>query len=594
MYSIELKFCLNTNKEILKELIMCNLCNKVPLPSFRIHNDIGKVYCESCYFSLNLDPNSIIYPSNHELSLLKMLLINCKNFEIGCNEIFKLSSLNEMVTHLEFCQNKFQIVAKKCKRCFMILMKDRYHDCFRDFGNKLSSHLNIDRENYNQLEKLVKDNTFMKMKICELESITSNQKKDILELKEFVRNLSKENIPVNKDTTFNNNIKCFPMFPKQLSINDQKAINIDNKDLNKDTTFNNNTKSFPMFPKQLSLNDQKAINIDNKDLNKDTTFNNNTKSFQMFPNQLSLNDQKAINIDKKVSQNEKINDNKCINLVEHEEAVHTITEIDNITLASGSDDKTVKIWNLKTNSCIKTLYGHTSKITALFYFSQTSVLVSGSSDKTIKIWNKENYSCLNTLKSHEGSVSSIISLNDSQLASGSYDKTIKVWDLKTSSCIQTFKGNGMNIVQSIVKLHRQNLIASGSSDSTIKIWDVREKKYVKSFEGHRGTVHSVISINDRNFASASGDGCIKLWDLDNNNCDTSIKASEGIIYSITEIDIGFIASGSSDLTIKKWDLKTSKCLDTLSGHRDYIDCVIKLSDKRLASASADKTIKLWR
>jgi len=95
------------------------------------------------------------------------------------------------------------------------------------------------------------------------------------------------------------------------------------------------------------------------------------------------------------------------------------------TLASGSDDYTIKIWDVKTGKRIKTLCGHTSWIRSLAVLSDGS-LVSGSDDYTIKIWDVKTGKRIKTLNGHTRCIRSLVVLPDGTLASGSHDNTIKI------------------------------------------------------------------------------------------------------------------------------------------------------------------------
>ena len=81
----------------------------------------------------------------------------------------------------------------------------------------------------------------------------------------------------------------------------------------------------------------------------------------------------------------------------------TITTTTNNKLASGSWDNTTKIWDIESNSCLRTLEDHSNIVYAL-QFLGNNTLASGSGDKTIKIWNIESGSCLQTLEGHTNSV----------------------------------------------------------------------------------------------------------------------------------------------------------------------------------------------
>ncbi|MDZ8228113.1 MAG: WD40 repeat domain-containing protein, partial [Nostoc sp. ChiVER01] len=121
--------------------------------------------------------------------------------------------------------------------------------------------------------------------------------------------------------------------------------------------------------------------------------------------------------------------------------IHTLTGHDNFvwsvsfspdgkTLASGSDDKTIKLWNLDTGKEIRTLTGHDNFVWSVSFSPDGKTLASGSEDKTIKLWNLETAKEIHTLTGHDNPVYSVsFSLDGKTLASGSRDKTIKLWNL---------------------------------------------------------------------------------------------------------------------------------------------------------------------
>jgi WD40 repeat protein len=87
-------------------------------------------------------------------------------------------------------------------------------------------------------------------------------------------------------------------------------------------------------------------------------------------------------------------------------------------LASGSGDQTVKLWDVKTGSCLRTLLGHTRWVWSVTFSSDDKTVVSCSEDETIKIWDVQTGECLKTLKSknpYEGmNITSISGLTESQ------------------------------------------------------------------------------------------------------------------------------------------------------------------------------------
>ena len=129
-------------------------------------------------------------------------------------------------------------------------------------------------------------------------------------------------------------------------------------------------------------------------------------------------------------------------------------------VASGSADNTVKIWDAATGLCTQTLeghrhwirsgvnalwcaatgLGHSGSVNSVAFSPDSRLVTSGSDDKTIKIWDVVTGACTQTLKGHSNAVRSVTFLPDSKLvASGSEDTTVKIWDAATGICTQTLK-----------------------------------------------------------------------------------------------------------------------------------------------------------
>jgi WD40 repeat protein len=114
-------------------------------------------------------------------------------------------------------------------------------------------------------------------------------------------------------------------------------------------------------------------------------------------------------------------------------------------LASASEDQTVRIWNLTTNTCKFILTGHTWGVVGLKQIT-SSILASGSSDRTIKLWDVTSGELIRTLTGHTGYIDwSVDLLNSQTLVSGSTDETIKLWNWSTGECFSTIQTPGSNI-----------------------------------------------------------------------------------------------------------------------------------------------------
>jgi WD40 repeat protein len=142
---------------------------------------------------------------------------------------------------------------------------------------------------------------------------------------------------------------------------------------------------------------------------------------------------------------------------------------DGKTLASGSDDKTMRIWDVQTGELLKTLAGRTGGVMSVAFSPDGKTLASGGEDQTVRMWDVQTGELLRTLQGHVNTVWSIaFSPIGKILASGSYDGTIKLWDVHAGTNLKTLRSNrpyeGMNItgVTGLTEAQRVTLKALGA------------------------------------------------------------------------------------------------------------------------------------
>ena len=269
---------------------------------------------------------------------------------------------------------------------------------------------------------------------------------------------------------------------------------------------------------------------------------------------------------------------------------------DGKTLASGSGDKTIKLWDVATGKQITTLNRHSDNVESVSFSPDGKTLASGSWDKTIKLWDVATGKEITTLNRHSDKVRSVsFSPDGKTLASGSFDNTIKLWDIATGKEITILKGDSDN-VNSVSFSPDGKTLASAGGDRDIKLWDVSSGRELKTLRGHSSAIPSVsFSPDGKTLASGSFDNTIKLWDVASGKEITTLTGHSNFINSVTFSPDGkTLASGSNDNTIRLWDVATGKEITPLKGHSDNVESVSFSRDsKTLASGSADKTIKLW-
>jgi WD40 repeat protein/transcriptional regulator with XRE-family HTH domain len=287
-------------------------------------------------------------------------------------------------------------------------------------------------------------------------------------------------------------------------------------------------------------------------------------------------------------------------------------------LISSHQDGQIRLWNRATGICLNLLKGHTGPVSAIALLPQETeptrsdhspirhranselnrqLLASGSDDGTIKLWDLNLGECLRTLWGHQGWVQSItVSPDGNTLASGSHDHTVKLWDWRSGECLHTLEGH-LHRVKTIAFSPQGALLASGSDDQTLKLWEVETGVCLCTLTGHQDWVLSVaFSPHGKQVASASGDSTIKLWDVQTGACLQTLTGHQHRVRSVVfSPDGSRLASGSDDQTVKVWMTQTGTCLQTLMGHQGTVWCVaFSLDGQRLASGGEDETIRLWQ
>ncbi len=270
-------------------------------------------------------------------------------------------------------------------------------------------------------------------------------------------------------------------------------------------------------------------------------------------------------------------------------------------IASGSSDRTIKLWQLHTAKKIRHLgrwfSGHIESVWTLAFSPDGRTLASGSWDNTVKLWQVSTGKKIRTINAHLNWVNSVRFSPDGQLlASGSADSTIRLWQVSTGQEICTFKGH-TDSVSDLAFSPDGKLLASASNDCTIKLWHVNTSREIHTFTGHSFFVNSITFDREgENLVSGSSDCTIKVWQVATGRQICTLKRHSATVSSVAfNRDAQILVSGSWDNTIKLWHVGTGKEICTLNGHDSYIRAVAFSPDgKTIVSASDDDTIKIWQ
>ena len=264
-----------------------------------------------------------------------------------------------------------------------------------------------------------------------------------------------------------------------------------------------------------------------------------------------------------------------------------IIKLNSTQIASGHWGATIKLWDLPTGKCIKTIRAGGNVVAFLVSLSKTKFISYVNS--TIKIFDISSGICLQTIFDFN-SVNIVIKINKHLITIGEY-KHIKLYDLISGKCILSFDEPEGSLW--LVKLSKTQILSS--CYKTIKIYDITTGIILKTIYDDSYRFSHIVKLSETIIGNVFIDNSIQIWDFQNEVCLKTLKGHNKRIENIVKLNKTTIISGSEDQSIKLWDLLAGNCLKTLKNTNSNSGCfmVIKLSRKQIVSICNNVSIKVW-
>ena len=296
-----------------------------------------------------------------------------------------------------------------------------------------------------------------------------------------------------------------------------------------------------------------------------------------------------------------------LRLTGHTGSVYTLAyDPTGATLASGSFDKTVFLWNAESGQCenFNVLEGHKNAILDLKFLAQGDVVVTASADKSLGAWDANTGKRLKKCTAHTAIVNSVDVDNHQQDAiffSASDDATVKLWDIRVSRGGLTGSLPHDFAVTSVA-CGPDHQLFTGGIDNWIHCWDIRQAQKVYSMKGHSDTItYLAVHPKGTHLLSNSMDQSLRSWDIRPFVQGTRHKktftggthnAEKALLKCAWSGNGQMVSAGSADGMVHIWDELTTEELYLLPGHSGTVHTTIfhPMLSQQIASGSSDKTI----
>ncbi|MCX5166153.1 trypsin-like peptidase domain-containing protein [Streptomyces sp. NBC_00264] len=293
---------------------------------------------------------------------------------------------------------------------------------------------------------------------------------------------------------------------------------------------------------------------------------------------------------------------------------------DGKTLATDSDDGTVRLWDTTTDGTSSEpraeLTGNGS-VNSVGFSPDGKTLATDSEDGTVRLWDTTtdgtSFKPRAELTGHPSPVNSVVFSSDGKtLATGNEDGTVRLWDTTTDGTSSEpraeLTGNGS--VNSVVFSPVGRTLVTGSEDGTVRLWDTTTGAFEPraNFTGSGYKVNSVVfSPDGETLATGSEDGLVRLWDTTTEGTSSEPRA-ELTGHGDKVLSVGFsrdgktLATGSEDGLVRLWDTTTegtsSEPRAELTGNGSVNSVGFSPDGKILAAGSSGTTnnntvVRLW-
>jgi hypothetical protein len=271
-------------------------------------------------------------------------------------------------------------------------------------------------------------------------------------------------------------------------------------------------------------------------------------------------------------------------------------------LVSGSNDNTLRIWNLASGESVA-LRGHGGRVRGVAYAPSGAQVASAAQDGQVRLWDVAGYTesrVLHTraLDGHDDAVlSARFSPDGERVVTASRDRTARVWDAATGETLATLREGHRFLASSAVWFDNGRSLATAAGDNTVRLWDVGDGVERHALEGTGRSAALAIDSQGTLLVTDGPTGVVRLWNPSTGEHLLDLDQHEADVTALAVADRGEVfASGDERGRIVLWRRNAGgwSVAAKLEGHsRQITGLRFTTGGARLVSSSGDRTVGQW-
>jgi WD40 repeat protein len=201
-----------------------------------------------------------------------------------------------------------------------------------------------------------------------------------------------------------------------------------------------------------------------------------------------------------------------------------------------------------------TLGGHTDIVYSVAWSRDGKLLATGSHDKTARLWNATTGKEMQVLKEHSDAVTRVCFAPDgNSLYTTSLDKTLRRFGVGDGKLIRAFSGHNDAIYALALSPDGKGLISSGI-EPRLRWWNPDDGNTTRYSDGSSGQVNEVLfSVDGKRMVSADAGGNVRLWDAGSGGQQRALEGAGEWLYAVAmSADGKWVAGGGADGVVRLW------------------------------------------